>query len=398
MLAAALLGWSALAGRGRAGTRGAPAQVAAPAARLRPRVIVPCAAIGVMGIGALVFACFSGPHGGYDAWAIWNLHARFLARGGDHWRELFGWANSSHPDYPLLLPALVARSWLLAGAETTAAPQLLAVVFALAAVGILVSTLALAGDSFQACLAAAFLLGASHFVYNVANQAADIPLSVFFLAALALLSLRARYSQEASGLAALAGAMAALAAWTKNEGQLFFVALAGANAALTLLGRQRLSLRRQILPFVAGALPVLLLVAYFKGYLAPPSELVGGQSRAVLIARLTDPARYWLVVRAYITWFVLFGRGIIVVLTLYALCADRPDQSSRGSQVAALTIVLMLLGYGFVFITSPYDLAWHLSSLERLLVQLWPSILLTVIPLTATPRWVYRPTTHVNVY
>jgi len=41
---------------------------------------------------------------------------------------------------------------------------------------------------------------------------------------------------------------------------------------------------------------------------------------------------------------------------------------------------------------------WHLSSLERLLVQLWPSILLPVIPLIATPRWVYRPTTHVNVY
>jgi hypothetical protein len=349
--------------------------------------LLPCVAIGVVGLAALAVACLSGPHGGYDAWAIWNLHARFLARGGQHWRELFGWANSSHPDYPLLLPALVAHSWLLAGAETTWAPQLLALIFALAAIGILISTLALIGDAFRACLAAAFLLGASHFVYNAASQTADLPLSVFFLAAFVLLHLQARFPHDTSGLAALAGALAALAAWTKNEGQLFFVALIGANLALALLGRQRLSLCRQILPFVGGALPILLVVAYFKGYLAPPSELIGGQSRAVMIARLTDPARYWLVVRAYITWLALFGRGIIVVLALYALSAGWHERVTPGSGAAALTIVLMLLGYGFVFITTPYDLAWHLSSLERLLMQLWPSLLLAVISLTATPRW-----------
>jgi hypothetical protein len=392
--AAALLGWGALVGSGRMKsirTAGgsAPAQPDAPIARLRPLIVAACAAICIVGLGALAYDCFSGPHGGYDAWAIWNLHARFLARGGEHWRELFSLANSSHPDYPLLLPALVARSWLLAGAETTAAPQLLAVIFTLACVGILVSTIALVRNNFHASLAAAFLLGASHFVYNAVSQAADIPLSVFVLAALALVCLQAHFPHDSAGLAALAGALAALAAWTKNEGLLFFVALSSANAAVMLLGRQRLSWRRQILPFAIGALPILLLVAYFKGYLAPPSELVGGQSRAMMIARLTDPARYWLVVRAYITWFAIFGRGSIVALALYALCAGRQRGASDNAGATVLTLALMLLGYGFVFVTTLYDLAWHLSSLERLLMQLWPSILLAVVPLTATPGWAH---------
>jgi hypothetical protein len=47
----------------------------------------------------------------------------------------------------------------------------------------------------------------------------------------------------------------------------------------------------------------------------------------------------------------------------------------------------MLLGYFLVFVTTPHDLTWHLTAFERLLVQLWPSLLLAVMLLTATPSW-----------
>jgi len=51
------------------------------------------------------------PHGAWDAWAIWNLRARFLAGPGDAWRAAFDDALAwSHTDYPLLLPATVARA------------------------------------------------------------------------------------------------------------------------------------------------------------------------------------------------------------------------------------------------------------------------------------------------
>jgi hypothetical protein len=40
---------------------------------------------------------------------------------------------------------------------------------------------------------------------------------------------------------------------------------------------------------------------------------------------------------------------------------------------------LSLAGYYATYVISPYDLRWHLnSSLGRLLLQLWPSVLLLV--------------------
>jgi hypothetical protein len=47
----------------------------------------------------------------------------------------------------------------------------------------------------------------------------------------------------------------------------------------------------------------------------------------------------------------------------------------------------MLAGYAVVYLTTPNDLAWHLSdSVHRLLMQLWPSALLALFLNTATPE------------
>src|ERR1700678_522499 len=52
------------------------------------------------------------PVGNWDAWAIWNLRAKFLAGPGGAWRyALSPLLNNSHPDYPVLLPAFIARVW-----------------------------------------------------------------------------------------------------------------------------------------------------------------------------------------------------------------------------------------------------------------------------------------------
>ena len=41
------------------------------------------------------------PNGQHDAMAIWNMHARFLFRGGQHWTDyLSSFLLWSHPDYP----------------------------------------------------------------------------------------------------------------------------------------------------------------------------------------------------------------------------------------------------------------------------------------------------------
>ncbi len=88
-----------------------------------------------MFLGAIAY----NPHGEEGAWSIWNLRARFLFRAGAFWRDAFssdlGW---SHPDYPLLLPGLVALCWKLTGQESTDAPIAIAFLFALGTTGVVV--------------------------------------------------------------------------------------------------------------------------------------------------------------------------------------------------------------------------------------------------------------------
>src|SRR5207237_5909321 len=43
----------------------------------------------VVCVMALVHQALAAPHGAWDAWAIWNLRARFLFLGGVHWRDAF---------------------------------------------------------------------------------------------------------------------------------------------------------------------------------------------------------------------------------------------------------------------------------------------------------------------
>src|ERR1700682_5648010 len=67
---------------------------------------------------AFILLGFKEPHGAWDAWSIWNLHARFLARGGAQWTVLFSkQLNWSQPGYPLLLPAIIAQFWTLLRSE-----------------------------------------------------------------------------------------------------------------------------------------------------------------------------------------------------------------------------------------------------------------------------------------
>ena len=62
-----------------------------PSGHLRLRRILAFSFFGILGCALIAFILFSvaEPHGGWDAWAIWNLRARFLFRGGEVWRDAF---------------------------------------------------------------------------------------------------------------------------------------------------------------------------------------------------------------------------------------------------------------------------------------------------------------------
>jgi hypothetical protein len=320
-----------------------------------------------------LFACLSfalesliHPEGQGDAWAIWNLRARSLFGGRDHWRDAFSRAIPwSHPDYPLLLPGSVARSWIYTGAETQTVPIGIAVLFTFATVGLLTAGLSELAGREKGLLAGIILLGTTSFIKLGAAQYADVPISFFFLASIVLLCLQNRLPSSGT---ALAGTSAALAAWTKNEGLLFF--------ALLLIAMKWT--KRPVSKALTGAFGILVPLAIFKLSLAPPNYLAqsGG---IVLLRNAMDPSRYLQVAVGFLYQMIhLGGQSLNPMIPLVAALLAIKHTAKYGTRLAAIILSAMCVGTFFVYIITPFDLAWQISwSLDRVLLQLWPAVLFT---------------------
>lgn len=93
--------------------------------------------LGLAGLAVTTYAATSvaAPHGSWDAWAVWNVRARFLFLGVPAaWHDAFVPPSIEVADYPMLVPAAVARLWTFAGADSVVVPVALAAAFAAAVV------------------------------------------------------------------------------------------------------------------------------------------------------------------------------------------------------------------------------------------------------------------------
>ena len=356
-------------------------------------LVIACAAILLLSLASFGAISGNSPHGGWDAVQIWNLRARFLFRGGENWTDAFTpllpW---SQPNYPLLLPGSIARVWKLTGADPTLGPILVAGFFTFATVGVLVSAVSSFRGRGQGALAGIVLLGSGMVVWQGAMQYADVPLGLFVLATLVLTALSDRAETGRYRLLALAGFMAGLAAWTKNEGLLFVLALLVARFLIVARNSGWSRSVKEAGAIVVGLAPVFLVVVGFKFALAPPNYLVALAQPADIISRLMDPGRYWLVIKTFIDVVVVFGSpwiGLPMLLLVYALFVGfRPDRGDQTTIATTfITLGAVLAGYFLVFLITPYDIEWQLeTSLFRLVMHLWPGALFGYFLLARRPE------------
>jgi hypothetical protein len=88
-----------------------------------------------------------------------------------------------------------------------------------------------------------------------------------------------------------------------------------------------------------------------------------------------------MIAEAFAVQALTAGEAVFPSLALYGWlnrCA-RPRLEPWLRPAAAL-LALMTIGYFFVYVTTPHDLAWHLrTSLDRLVLQLLPGIVFVAI-------------------
>lgn len=237
------------------------------------------------------------------------------------------------------------------------------------------------------------LLTTPFFIEQGTSQCADVPLSFFFLATIALLCLHDHDSGNVPPspfLLVLAGLAAGFAAWTKNEGLLFLCAILVARFLILIRPRSRRDASHhppQASPhenwialalFIAAVAPAFLLIAWYKLSSAPTSDLFSDP--ATTLHRMLDPARYWAIIKWYAKGFFRFGHWLLIPGTLlligFYFAAGGKESAKRapGFRCSILALALTLTGYFAVYLITPYDIYWHLRfSLTRLFLQLWPS-------------------------
>ena len=342
---------------------------------------------------AFIFYALKRPHGDWDAWAVFNMKARFLFRAGDHWRDFYSdplqWAG---PDYPLLLSSAIAGCWTIVNQETLIIPATLAILFTFASVGIVFSSISILRGKTQGYLAGLILLCTPYFIIHGANQYADIPVAFFYLSTIVLLTLQDEVWEKEKGLLILAGLMAGLTAWTKNEGILFIILVIAARFAVTFRKQAVKFYLRQLLFFAAGLVPILLIIFYFKvtvaaqnGYLAPLEE-------SNLMSRILDISRYQTIGDYLIKKGLIFGNWAVAIIPLLAfyllLLGARLDERRKRNVMASLSILgLMFLGFLAIYVISSRDVDWLIvTSLDRLISQLWPSIIFIFFLTVKTPE------------
>lgn len=350
-----------------------------------------------LAVSAVAFLLISlhDPHGEWDAWAIWNLHARFLFRGGAYWRDGFSpLLASTHPDYPLLLPTMIASCWAFMGRETVAVPIATALLFGLAGVGLAWASLSHMRSRSQGLLAGIVLLGAPYFIDQGAMQYADIPLAFLMLATLVLLCLQNQATEPGKGLTFLAGMATGCAMWMKNEGLLFGLVILAVQIAVLAPGRGWKAGFRQVLFFLGGLAPLGVLLFYFKTYIASPNDIVSALGSTSTAMKILNFSRYVQTLKAFALSSMTFGKGFwithplpILALYLIALGVRVEGKNQRGIVALALALGLTGAGYFMTYIVTPLNLEWQLlTSLNRLLIQLWPSFVFLFFLLAKTPE------------
>jgi hypothetical protein len=336
-------------------------------------VLLPlCALAAVSFVSASVVA----PHGGWDAWAMWNAKARFLSFGSPVWRDGF-LSPAPSRDYPLLVPLSAARGWAFHGGWSVGVPIALAGFFATGTVLAAGASIRRESTTAHGLLTAAFILACPAFITWAPSQYVDVPVGLYMLLTFVFTAAALR-AERPTPLWMFAGLSAGLAAWTKNEGFAFLVA-AGLVATLACFWHGGWRRHWRVLAALAGgAAPALIVLVSFKLTVYRHNDIFNTRTPGRFLAGFADLHRVGLVVEAMGRELWHGGASLIGVLPLLAVFVAisgiaRPKWTLAAP--ALLTSGLMLLVHMTVYVVTPHNLDWHLdTSLSRVIVQLMPSM------------------------
>jgi len=322
---------------------------------------------------------------GWDGLAIWELKARLAClEGGGVPIGYFSDPTRawSHPAYPLLVP--LTESWLCAwlGGPHQGYAKIIFALFYTVALGLLYSGASrLSGHTWRGLVPGFLLFFVPVAVVGEGSATsgyADFPLAVFYLGSAIYV---AEYVETGErGALALAGALAALLPWVKQEGIILWLCVA---APIIVKGIRS----RALWPTFTAILPGPLFFLGWRTFLAAVSapqlrdfESLSATNLWLNLGRTLQLA-HWLVVEFIDsqTWSLLWptlGLALVFILA---------RRRTPGYMALTVTAVLPLLLYPPIYVFSAYaQFLGHVeNSLPRLMLS--PSLVALVVIALAVP-------------
>ncbi len=314
------------------------------------------------------------PDGGWDAWSVWNLKARFLYLGGHDWVRIFDptlWRSSPH--YPLFLPLLNVWGWIFTKDPTTLAPLWHSILITLLTLGALFYGLKNFVSSRAAWLGTLLLLSPPIFPIFGISQYSDIILGYYLLMIFIVLLLTKEANEK--NLLLLGGLFTGFLTFIKPEGAIISLMLIFLSASHWMNQVDPKSLKTYWLRLGTGYLLGILPTVIFTRWYAPANiTFING------LTSTTSPAdgERLKIIFQFLANELLSGHwhGLWVVLLLGVFLGYK--QANPGKN---LIIPIFLLGYmlvicSYYWFNTYFEIRWWLNqTLSRLLISLLPTVI-----------------------
>ena len=316
------------------------------------------------------FRCLRFPDGAWDAFAIWNLKAKFLACGNESWLEMFSdYYDYIHCDYPLFLPCVVARLFNYAHGTVTIIPLILSCFFSINCFILTYLYLKQFKNHYYAIFALCVLVFSPNILNESSNQYSDIPLAVYFLISLYEIIIWDIKSKKLPWICII---ISSLSFWIKNEGAPWFIIY-----CLLILfymykkeGKQK-NYFKKYMKVITVSFPVLITILSVK-YLANfTNDLVLGFSERLKQILILE--RYKEIIAYYFS-FIKTHFWIAIIPTI--LISKFIDNRYCKYKYLLYLILFMYICYFFIYLITPHNLEWHLEcSFSRISTVYLPSLM-----------------------
>ena len=322
-------------------------------------------------IGMLcLYKCLQFPDGGWDAIAMWNFRAKFLALGNETWNRMyFETFDYSHRDYPLFIPCVVARGYNYIGKIDTNIPLFFSWFFTLISFILPYLYLERLKNKYYAVFAVCVLSYSPTIYEFCCSQYADIPLAVFVLVSLYEFII---WHQKNKNLPWIGVLFSGLCFWIKNEGIPWFIFYS--LLIIYCLYKEESNLKFSIKKFfklLAPLLPVFISVLFVRYFAHSENDIVFGLGKR--LKQIFEFDRYKIILPYY--WLFLKQHFWILFIPIF-LFAGFVDKKYNKYKYIFFMIFLMFLIYLFVYLVTPHDLYWHVeSSFTRIASSYLPSLI-----------------------